>query len=178
MAGGLIKLRNFLNANSAAVLAALAIVMNTIVVGDVQPAQSGVKFGANLTANNACSIVIRNGGTMVQSPSATQMSSMFAGGQSGVADVFAIFPYEISVSPPPFFTTRPPGGENGVTYKTWFSGQALNARGANFPTQEGSIPVQLSRYFSYTRLTVDLEANRPDPFPSGDYATYATVRCE
>lgn len=157
---------------------AIAASINTMVVQPSMPAQGNVIFGANLTTNNACAIIVRQSGTMAQNTAGTQLSSRLPSGQAGIADVFAIFPYQISVDTPPYFSSRPAGGDDNVTFSAWFSGQALNSRGANFPSQPGNNPVTLSRYFSYTRLSVDLEASRPDPFPPGSYSTYAIVRCE
>ncbi len=165
-------------ASTVAALASAIAINSSVQVDPGTSAQGNVLFGGDLTSNNPCVVIIRRAGTLAQNATATQLSSRNAGGQSGIADVFSIFRYELSVSPPPFFTSRPNGGDDGVTYQTFFSGVNLNGRGVSFPTQSGSIPVQLTNFFSFTRLTVDLEANRPDPFPAGNYATYATVRCE
>ena len=147
-------------------------------INNALPAQGNVLFGGNLTTNNACWIIVRQPGDFATNASNTMLSSRLPGGQSGIADVFAIFPYQISVDTPPFFTSRPLGGDDNVTYQAFFAGQALNPRGSTFPSQPGNNPVTLSNFFSYTRLTVDLEASRPDPFPTGNYSTYAIVRCE
>lgn len=153
--------------------------MNSLLAVDkLASAQNDVIFGANVTNNSACVIFVRQDGTFGTNGTGTQLSSLLTGGQSGIADVFALFPYQISVTPPPFFTSGPPGADTGVSYSTFFAGQALNAGGVNFPTQPGTTPVQLTNFFGFTRLTVDLVADRPDPFPAGNYSTYATVRCE
>ncbi len=150
----------------------------TLAVAPTVSANGNVIFGANVTNNTACAVIVRQSGTFVPSIPGTQLSSLLPGGQSGIADVFAVFPYQIYVTPPPFFTTRPQGGDDGVSYSTYYSGTPLNARGLNFPMQPGSVPVQPGNFFSYTRLNVHLVADRPDPFPAGAYSTYATVRCE
>ena len=156
-----------------------AVSMNSLLsVDKLASAQNDVLFGANVTNNNACFVIIRRNGTFVPNVTSTQLSSRLPGGQSGIADVFAFFPYDISVDTPPFFSSRPIGGDDNVTYSAWYSGQALNARGLNFPTQPGSVVVTPTAFFSFTRLTVDLEADRPDPFPAGNYTAEAIVRCE
>ena len=153
-------------------------VNTTVAIAPTVSATGNVIFGANVTNNALCAIIIRRSGTFAQNVTGTQLSSLLPGGQSGVADVFAVFPYRIWITPPPFFTTRPPGGDDNVTYSTFFSGTALNSRGLNFPSQPGSTPAVPGNFFSYTRLNVGLVADRPDPFPQGAYSTYATVRCE
>ncbi|MEM9330850.1 MAG: hypothetical protein AAGA53_05960 [Pseudomonadota bacterium] len=165
-------------ASTVAALASAFAINATVQVSPGTSSQGNVLFGANVTNNNACVILVRRDGVLTTNVAGDQLSSLNAGGQSGIADVFAIFPFEISVSPPPFFTSRPNGGDDGVVYSTFFSGQALNANGLNFPDQPGTTPVQLSNFFSFTRLNVNLSADRPDPFPAGNYETFATVRCE
>lgn len=161
----------------ACTVAALT-VNTTVAIAPTVSATGNIIFGADITNNAACAILVRRGGTFAQNASGTQLSSLLPGGESGIADVFAVFPYQIQISTPPFFTTRPLGGDDGVTYSAYYSGTALNSRGLNFPMQPGSDPMRPGRFFSYTRLTVDLVADRPDPFPQGTYETYATVRCE
>lgn len=156
-----------------------AISMNAMAfVAPTNSATGNVIFGADITNNTACAILVRAEGTFVQNVQGTQLSSLLPGGQSGVADVFAIFPYQIYITPPPAFTLRPVGGDDNVSWSTYFSGQALNSRGLNFPSQPGSVRMRPGNFFSYTRLNIDLVADRPDPFPAGDYSSYATVRCE
>ncbi|MEM9280127.1 MAG: hypothetical protein AAGA76_16315 [Pseudomonadota bacterium] len=165
-------------ASTIAALASALAINSTVQVAPGTSSTGNVLFGANITNNNACAILVRREGTLATNVAGDQLSSQNPGGQSGIADIFAIFPYEISISPPPFFTSRPSGGDDGVVYSTFFSGRALNANGSNFAIQSGTTPVQLSNFFSFTRVNVDLVADRPDPFPAGNYETFATVRCE
>ncbi|MEM7215565.1 MAG: hypothetical protein AAF423_08480 [Pseudomonadota bacterium] len=161
-------------------LLAASIVAGTTVATSTQQADSNgdIRFGGNVPVTNLCFILVRRDGTYAQSPDATQLSSRQAGGISGVADIFAIFPFQIFVDAPSFFITRPPGGDTGVSHQAFFSGTALNARGVTFPERPGSSPVQFPAFFGSTRLFVNLEATRADPFPEGDYTSTATVRCE
>ena len=83
MAGLTFAKSTFIRIFYAAPTLVLACMLNTMAVQPSAPAQGNVLFGANLTTNNACFIIVRNGGTMVQNPGGSQMSSRFAGGQSG-----------------------------------------------------------------------------------------------
>jgi len=142
-----------------------------------QAATANVLFGTNLTTNNACVVIVRQGGTMTIDTTPTQMSSKNAGGSAGVADVFSISNYDVTLDPPPFFLTSPAGGNDNVTFTTTFSGTSL-FRGRNFADQDGAIPVRLRNGFSATRITAHLTATRPDAFPAGNYQTVAILRCE
>ena len=140
-------------------------------------AQGDIPFVADVTNNNACVIIVQREGTLVQNPAGTQLNSKLAGGQSGVADVYSIWRYEVSVSGPFVFSSRPAGGDDGVTFTTLFSGQSI-FRGRTFAEQPGNNAVRLRSGFSITRINVNLIADRPDPFPAGTYQADATVRCE
>jgi len=142
-----------------------------------QAATANVLFGTNLTTNNACVVIVRQGGTMAVNTTGTQMSSKNAGGSAGVADVFSITNYDITLDPPPFFLNSPPGGNDNVTFTTTFSGTSI-FRGRNFADQDGGIPVRLRTGFNITRVTGHLIATRPDTFPAGNYQTVAILRCE
>ncbi len=139
-------------------------------------AQNGVFFGANLTYNNACVIIVQQDGTMVQNGNATVLSSKFPGGIAGIADVYSLSRYYVTVDAPGFFTT-PPNASFGTVFSTLFSGQSI-FRGRTFAEQPGTSAVQLNNGYSITRLTVNLDASRPSGFPAGDYTAYTTVRCE
>ena len=159
------------------VAAAMSIVATVPLAPAVQAAQGNILFGVNITTNNACVVLVRRGGTMTQNVGGDVLSSKNAGGVTGIADVYSIFNYQVTVDPPPFFLTAPAGGNNGVSFETTFSGTSIT-NGVNFGEQAGNIPVTLNSGFSGTRVTVDVTATRPDGFPAGSYQTVSIVRCE
>ncbi|MCB1423543.1 MAG: hypothetical protein KDJ69_13985 [Nitratireductor sp.] len=141
------------------------------------PASGTIQFGGNITYSNSCSIVVGAPGTITPNADSTQLSSKNAGGQQGVADIYSIHRYDISVSSPDFFTNAPSGGNDNATFTTTFSGESLH-RGRTFSERPGDSPVRLRNGYSITRVFVDLEADRTDSFPSGNYTAVAIVRCE
>ncbi len=140
-------------------------------------AQDNVQFWGNITTNNPCVVILGRQGQLGVSPDLRQLSSKLPGGLSGMVDVFALRSYDISVDSPTFFMTAPPGGNNGVSFVTTYSGAAVFGS-TNFPEQPGSQKVRLKNGFSLTRLNIHLVANRPDSFPGGSYTAVTTVRCE
>ncbi|MFK5979012.1 MAG: hypothetical protein QM488_09025 [Rhizobiaceae bacterium] len=159
----------------------LAIVLGTalscVAVPFANAGQGNVNFGGNVDASSACIIVIRGGGTMTQSATGDQISSKNTGGNHGVADVYSWWNYDISLDAPSFFTSRPTGGDDNVTFTASFSGTSI-FRGRSFADQPGSTSVQLRRGPSVTRVQAHLTADRPDAFPSGNYSAYTILRCE
>ena len=141
------------------------------------PSSGTIHFGGNITYSNSCSIVVGAPGIISPNPDSTQLSSKNAGGKQGVADIYSIHSYDISVSSPDFFTNAPAGGNGNTTFTTTFSGESLH-RGRTFSERPGESPVRLRNGYSITRVYVDLEADRPDSFPSGSYTAVAIVRCE
>lgn len=139
--------------------------------------QGNMNFGGNIDAPAACIIVIRGSGTMTQSASGDQLSSKNTGGNYGVADIYSWRKYDISLDAPSFFTSRPVGGDDNVTFSASFSGTSV-FRGRNFADQPGSTSVQLAGGPSVTRIHAHLTADRPDAFPSGNYSAYTVLRCE
>ena len=80
-------------------------------------ASSGaIQFGGNITNNNACSIIVGGPGTISPNPDGTRLSSKNTGGQRGIADIYSIWRYDISVSSPNFFAARsgPPASRLAV----------------------------------------------------------------
>lgn len=140
-------------------------------------AQDNVQFWGNITNNNACVVVLARQGRLGVSPDLGQLSSKLSGGSSGVADIYSLLRYQISVDGPSFFMTAPGGGSNGVAFTTTYSGSSVLG-GVNFAERPGSQQVRLNAGFSITRLNIHLVANRPDSFPGGNYSAIATVRCE
>ena len=141
------------------------------------PSSGTIHFGGNITYSNSCAIVVGAPGTITPNPDSTQLSSKNAGGQQGVADIYSIHRYDISVSSPDFFTNAPAGGNDNTTFTATFSGESLH-RGRTFSERPGDSPVRLRNGYSITRVFVDLEADRTGSFPSGEYTAVAIVRCE
>lgn len=144
---------------------------------ELMAAQGNVQFGVNLTTNNSCVVVVQSGGTLTTNANGTQLSSKNAGGQAGIADVYSISRYRISVDAPPFFLVSPPGGNDNVTFSATFSGRSLY-RGRNFNERSGTRSVRLRRGYSVTRVTANVVADRTQAFPAGTYQTVAILRCE
>lgn len=141
------------------------------------PSSGTLHFGGNITYSNSCAIVVGAPGTITPNSDSTQLSSKNAGGKQGVADIYSIRRYDISVSSPDFFTNAPPDGNTNTTFTTTFSGESLY-RGRSFSERPGDSPVRLRNGYSITRVYVDLEADRADSFPAGDYTAVTIVRCE
>jgi hypothetical protein len=139
--------------------------------------QADVPFQGTVDENNACIIVVQQEGEMIATADATQMSSAFAGGTFGMADIYSWRNYFITAEPPSFFDTAPAGGLTGATFSTTFSGQDI-FRGRNFAWQPGTNAVRLRGSFSITRVRVHLTAVNPSGFPAGDYTAHAIMRCE
>jgi type 1 fimbria pilin len=139
--------------------------------------QGNVQFWGNITNNNPCVVVLGRQGQLGVSPDFRQLSSKTPGGFSGVADIYSLFRYQISVDGPTFFMTAPVGGNNGVAFTTTYSGSSVLG-GVSFPEQPGNQQVRLNAGFTITRVNIHLVANRPDAFPSGNYTAVTTVRCE
>lgn len=170
--------RHILNKNNGFLVRATAclfVLANTI--GTSFAAQGDIHFGGDLTTNNACVVIVRQGGTLIPNVDATQMSSKLPGGNSGIADIYSLWRYNISVSAPSFFDSRPLGGDDGVTFTALYSAQSIY-RGRTFAEQSGDIQERLRVGFSVTRVNVNLIADRPDSFPAGNYSAHTVVRCE
>jgi hypothetical protein len=139
--------------------------------------QADVPFQGTVDENSSCIIVVQQAGEMIATPDATQMSSAFAGGTFGMADIYSFRNYFITAEPPSFFDTAPAGGLTGATFSTTFSGQDI-FRGRNFAWRPGTNAVRLRGGFSITRVSVHLSAVNPSGFPAGNYTAHAIMRCE
>lgn len=155
----------------------LGTVLSFNAISDASAGQGNMNFAGNVEASAACTIVVRGGGSMTQSGGGDQLSSKNTGGNYGVADVYSWRNYDISLDAPSFFTSRPVGGDDNVTFSASFSGTSI-FRGRAFADQPGSTSVQLARGLSITRIHAHLTASRPDAFPSGNYSAYTILRCE
>jgi len=141
-------------------------------------ATADIPFGGTISRPAFCRIFVRQAGTLVPSPDNLQLSSNLTGGSAGIADVWAIFPYQVTAETVPFFAaSSPPGANTGVTMGTTFSGTSI-FNGSNFAFQNGSTPITLNPGLSGTRIRAHLTATRATPFPVGSYSTQVTIRCE
>ncbi len=158
---------------------ALAVIVTSAAVWPAtsKAAQDNVQFWGNITTNNPCVVILGRQGQLGVSPDLRQLSSKIAGGMSGVADIYSLIGYQISVDGPSFFMTAPGGGNTGAAFTTTYSGSNI-FRGVTFPEQPGSQQVRLNSGFSITRVNIHLVADRADSFPSGSYTAITTVRCE
>ncbi len=142
-------------------------------------ASGNVYFGINIYMPSACFIQVQNDGTLALNGSGQVLSSKQSGGVSAVADVHSFARYWLQVDAVPFFVAMPPGGDNGVTISSTFSGTALNARGLTFPERPGSSRIRLRNGYSATRVTIDMNATRVGSrYPAGDYTALSILRCE
>ena len=91
----------------------------------VHAAQGNVQFGVNITTNNSCVVIIRQGGTLSQNAGGNVLSSLNAGGVAGVADVFSLLDYQVTVDPPPFSSRHHPMPTQEQILKPVFQAQAL-----------------------------------------------------
>lgn len=173
----MMKHENSKNWSSKLSAVVLGTVLSCIAVSASNAGQGNMNFAGNVDASSACIIVVRGGGTMTQSAGGDQLSSKNTGGNYGVADVYSWWNYDISLDAPSFFTNRPVGGDDNVTFSASFSGTSV-FRGRNFADQPGSTSVKLARGPSVTRVYAHLTADRPDVFPSGNYSAYTILRCE
>lgn len=155
------------------IVAAISISVNSKAIAG----PGDIHFNGDITNSAYCIIFVRQSGTLAPNVDATQLSSKLPGGTPGIAEVWSFRKYDISVSSPTFFNTYPTGGDVGVSFDTTFSGSSLR-RGITFPEQSGDVPARTRNRFGRTEITVNLEANKPDSFPSGDYSAQTTVRCE
>ncbi len=137
-----------------------------------------VNFNGNIPAPNACIIIVLSDGTLAPNPTGTQLSSKNPGGVGGIARVISFTNYRIWLDAPAFFLSSPPGFDgSGVAFSTLFSGTSI-FRGRNFTDRPGTNPRRLRRGFSITEITADLIADNTGPYSTGNYTSYATLRCE
>lgn len=144
---------------------------------NVQAGDGNMHFNGDVTNSAYCIIFVTQGGTLAPNVDATQLSSKLPGGNAGKAEVWSFRKYDVSVSSPTFFDTYPTGGDIGVNFTTTFSGKSLR-RGKTFAERSGDNAVKTRNGFSRTELTINLQADKPDSFPSGDYSAHTVVRCE
>ncbi len=138
-------------------------------------AYGNVVFVGNIPTAGACTIVVTQTGGLKVSPDVKQMSSKFAGGTSGMADVNSIGTYQLSVTTPPVFDVGPFDANTNVTRQVLFSGFDQNS-GATFA--ERTTPIYASGNVR-TRMSINFAAQKTTgTFSTGHYQALTWVRCE
>ncbi len=141
-------------------------------------ASTGVNFGVNIYVDNSCTVQLVQNGTMGVNPAKTQMSSKIAGGTAGIADVYSLRNYDVTVDAVNYFLLAPTTGSDATTFTPTFSGTSIN-RGRTFAERPGNQAMRLRTGYSITRINVNLVVNKlTGTFPSGDYVAGTIVRCE
>lgn len=146
------------------------------------PAQGNINFWGDIPASGPCLMFFQIPGQMGVSPDGRQLSSKIAGGTPGIAAIWSLNPYVVTIDGPSFFMTMPGNGNDGVTFTTTYSADIRHGTTwqpiASFTDRPSSQSFQLSTTPSYAYLHINVVANRPDAFPGGNYTATATVRCE
>jgi hypothetical protein len=138
----------------------------------------GVHFAAQISAPNACSIIVRRDGDFGLSADKKVLSSKIIGGLSAIADVNSGSNYNVTAIAYNFFTQGPADASLNTAFEARFSGIDV-FRGRTFTERTGSSAVALRTGTSITRLNVHMIATRTgSQFPGGFYEGTVVVRCE
>jgi hypothetical protein len=123
---------------------------------------------------STCVLTVSAPGVIAPNATYDQLSSENAGGISGtVAAVTTDTLFQVSADAPTNFTAAPAGGDTGVKFAATYQGSGATSIGVT----PGTTQTQLNP--GTTMLEIDLLASRSSgTFPTGDYATEVTVRCE
>jgi len=155
-----------------------------VTVNQTHSATSGITFGGTVPDNgggdpgggdNGCQIELTRNSILTISSDFLELSSKQSGGLAGQVRVTKTGTdnLALSVDAPGSFTTNPLGGDTGVTITTTY----LTTGATSTPEVAGNVSTPLAD--GITLMDVNLIATRVgSPFPSGDYETTATVRCE
>ncbi len=139
---------------------------------------TGVNFGVNIYEDNSCTVQLVQNGTMGVNPGKNQMSSKIAGGTPGIADVYSLRNYEVTVDAVNYFITSPTTGSDATAFTPTFSGTSIN-RGRTFAERPGNQAMRLRGGYSITRINVNLVVDKLiGTFAAGNYAATTIVRCE
>ncbi len=145
-------------------VAAVAAPMQALAVtGDVQ---------FNGTVSNTCAITVGSAGSLTTNVGQTILGSEQAGGAAGTATIVATSAaYQVSTDAPIAFTTAPGGGGANVTYASNYA-----TTGATTIAQTSSANALAA---GTTNVSVNMAATKTvGSFPSGNYVTTVTLRCE
>ncbi|WP_173932116.1 hypothetical protein [Chelativorans sp. Marseille-P2723] len=126
------------------------------------------------TVDAVCSIMVDTPGVMVVDVAHTELSTQQPGGAAGVATIeTSNASFSVSAATPVSFTSAPAGGDNDVTFATFY-----NASGATTLSNiAGDTPSPLEQ--GITTVSVDLAATKASgTFPEGNYAADVVVTCE
>jgi hypothetical protein len=177
---------SFANAKNASfnlftVLAKTAILFSlplAVTVGTANAASENMRFRAQLSAPNACTINVIRDGDFGVSANKRVLSSKIAGGLSAIADINSGAAYNISAIPVNYFTLGPSGASLNTAFEARFSGVDIS-RGRTFAERSGSLPMLLRTGVSITRVNVHMIATRTgSSFPGGEYEGTVVLRCE
>ncbi len=133
-------------------------------------------FETNARGNNRqyCEIIVNESGEIHPRPGTNTLSSLYAGGRAGRAQVLATnSSFRISIDPPLGFRLAPPNGNDGAIFTTSYSASGAT----NFSNQPGIIAQRIKR--GVTNIEAHLTADRgQSPFPAGQYSAEIVMRCE
>ncbi len=141
-------------------------------------ATSGVPFSVNLADRQYCLInVLQQPGIFTPNPALTELSSKNPGGLPGMIDVQTTNgSYDLSIDTPISFTLEPPGGGANTNFSATMTGISFSGSGSG---TFGETTAQTNLKRGLTTVMVHFIATRTaGTFPSGNYASVVTMRCE
>lgn len=163
---------------SAAAASAALMAMFEAGIAPAFAASGNVTFEGTIDTNASSTVTVRQNGRFGISSDFRTLSSKIAGGQVGIADVFAMGSYSVSATMFPILNAAPSGGTMGTMLQPLFSGTSI-LLGANFAERPGTSPVALPLGVSLTRINTHLVATRTGSmFATGLYQGIIVVRCE
>lgn len=147
-----------------------------VAVAVLAPVQANAVTGNipfNGTIADTCAITVLSAGTIVPNAGYTVLSSTFAGGAAGTANIMATGTgWDVSADNPAAFSAAPASAA-GTTFATTYDlGGATTASGVN-----GATTTSLNN--GQTNVSVDLTATHPSgSFEAGTYTATVVLRCE
>lgn len=147
-------------------------------VSPLSATTQGIQFTSQVSAPNACTIVVIRDGDFGVSADKKILSSKIAGGLSAIADVISGRNYRVTAEAPTGFNLGPSNAALNTVFEARFSGVSVS-RGRDFAERNGSVAERLRGGASTTRVTMHLVATRTgSTFPSGIYEGTVVLRCE
>lgn len=135
----------------------------------------GDQRNGSASNNQLCQIVIVNPGILRPNIENYVLSSKEMGARAGTVQVSATnSSYSLSIDTPLGFTAMPTGGAKGVVMATSFSGSGAT----NFTETPGNNAIRLKPGTTLVEAHVSAKRSMKNPFPSGQYSTEITMRCE
>lgn len=168
--------------NQMCTLVKSALILGLVVgVSPVAIAQDSDDSGATVNdftpqAQNkhSCTIIVQRGGMLRQSADASVLSSKEPGAYPGQAAVTATNgSYRLSIDRPTGFTASPAGALDSAIFDAEFSGSGAS----NFFAAPAGSDQKIKK--GTTNIRVDFTARKlSGSFPSGQYQSQVTLRCE